>query len=563
MKNKLWMAALATVMALMLGGCTADEYMDVVMVEQQQNQSEAKGDELIQLLTEAGFSDVRIDNLKSPLSDEAYRFYFFTIEQPISHHNKSLGTYKQHACLRTTDLTAPVLLYTHGYQMNKSAQDVGIDHVALALEASELHVEHRYFGQSLPESYESLAFTYLNADEAAHDLDSLLVRLQRTVLKNCKHWVSTGTSKDGITTALLAYYADKYGWTDKSRSDYFQMDVYVPFCAPFLTGTPESCNDPKMGYYLYSNCGNGYPEGSVEEQAYHRLRKIPEAIVTNKMLREVCLRQYHQVNPNDYVEIIKKYGLDEEKVTCGLVNTYMYCLFGKFSYVPFTEWAHLVPDVETAVKDLPDDIYTPEGVAILNAIGKVAEFAFMDEDALEKTLLNERYLTYGSDAQSAPTVPTPQMLTDADILYKLQTDVNYPYYIQAVKELGNIRFDFSMLDNVKFSEASTQDMGYLTRDISKQFEVDTRLAKYADQWDGGQLMADFRQWAVNRCTANMVYVYAENDPWTGGAIDSPNLDNVKRFIFRNTVHSDWLFYQRYYSDADATTVKSAINAFLK
>ncbi len=77
------------------------------------------------------------------------------------------------------------------------------------------------------------------------------------------------------------------------------------------------------------------------------------------------------------------------------------------------------------------------------------------------------------------------------------------------------------------------------------------------------LMTDFRQWAINRCTANMVYVYAENDPWTGGAIETPNIANVKRFILKNTVHNDFLYERRYFSEDDAATVKNAINAFLK
>ena len=111
----------------------------------------------------------------------------------------------------------------------------------------------------------------------------------------------------------------------------------------------------------------------------------------------------------------------------------------------------------------------------------------------------------GCEAPPAQTVPTPKALTDAEILFNLQNSTSFAYYVQAVKELGNVRYDFSMLDGVMFSEASTQNMGYLARDVSKQFETATLLAKYADQWDGGRLMTDFRQWAVNRCTANMVY----------------------------------------------------------
>lgn len=107
MTNKLWMAALSATMALALAGCAADDYMNDITPVGQEPAEGALSDEVTKLLSEAGFEDVRIEDLKFDLSDETVRFYFFTIEQPVSHHNRSLGTYKQHACLRTTDLTAP------------------------------------------------------------------------------------------------------------------------------------------------------------------------------------------------------------------------------------------------------------------------------------------------------------------------------------------------------------------------------------------------------------------------------------------------------------------------
>lgn len=569
MKSKTYKVLIAVSVSVMMAGCTANEYMDDITAHQAGQEKvvpSESGDDVTKALTAAGFGDVRLETLsyQYDVDDESThetRYYFFTLEQPVSHHDKSLGTYKQRACLRMKDPTAPVLLYTHGYHMDESAKYVGINDVAIYMdevsgkETSELHVEHRYFGKSLPETYESLAFTYLNADEAAHDLDSMLVRLQRTVLAQSDKWISMGLSKDGITTGLLAYYADQYGWNQKDSKGYFRMDLYMPLCAPFLEGTPESCDDPKMGYYLYQNSGSGYAEGSTEEKAYRQLKKIPEAIVTNKSLREACLKMLHVIAPATYLDVVNKYGTDEEKVSAALLQVYMNNLFGKFSYIPYQEWAHLVPDVEKAIMEPQTD---EEADAKEEAMQKLTEFVFMNDEALDYKLTMEALTgyTYTNGQQ-------PLQLTDDIILEKLRTENAFPYYIQAVKELGNIRYDFTMLEGVKFSPTATQDMGYWGKTIAQQFEISTQLAKYADQWDGGKLMKSYRNWAVNSCTANMAYIYGENDPWTGGAIDVPQISNVKRYIFKNTVHTYHILSPRYYPTDDADVIKGVIDGVLK
>lgn len=561
--TKTYQSMMAIMTVVVMAGCTADDYMNDITVREPEQQAPPEGllsDNVSEALAAVdGISDVTIEDKKQE-DGTTERYYFFYVDQPVSHHDKSLGTYKQHACLRSKDLTAPVLLYTHGYNMDNKAEDYGIHDIATYLGASELYVEHRYFGNSLPESYESLTFTYLNADEAAHDLDSLLVRLQRTVLKDSKQWVSTGTSKDGMTTALLAYYADMYGWNQSGRKDYFKMDLYMPFCAPFLVGTPESCDDPQMGYYLYHDCGNGYALGSVEEKAWQRLRKIPEAIVLDNDLRESCLRMYHQTAPKDYVEVINTFGRDQEKVSAAMLSTYLGCLFTKFSYVPFSEWAHLVPDVDAATMDA---VTEEEAATKAQAITALTDFVYMKSDRLSEFLALENLLDSPGNTQESPSsVPPPHTYTDSEILDYLYSEVQFPYEIQAAKELGNVRFDFSMLDGIKFSEESTENMGYLALSISKQFEISTTLAKYADQWDGGQLMSSFRSWAATQTAAKMIFVYQANDPWTGGAINARDDNYVKRFIFKNGAHNHFILNPRYYPEADATVLKNAMAAFL-
>lgn len=84
---------------------------------------------------------------------------------------------------------------------------------------------------------------------------------RQTVFPDNK-WVATGISKGGISTTLYAFYSTQYGWND--------IDLYVPFCAPFLTGSPASCADTSVHEYTVNSCGSGYPAGSTEAVAYQR-----------------------------------------------------------------------------------------------------------------------------------------------------------------------------------------------------------------------------------------------------------------------------------------------------
>lgn len=562
-KNFIYKSMIAIATVVVMAGCAADDYLNDITKTRPNDESEAFSDDITKALTAAGFEDIDVADSTFKLNNEecVERFYFFTLNQPISHHNKALGTYKQHMSLRISDPTAPVMLYTHGYAMDTKPGDIGIDQITTVMselsgkKASELHVEHRYFGQSLPETYESLAFTYLNADEAAHDLDSVLVRLQNSVLKESGAWISTGTSKDGITSGLLAYYADKYGWNDKSRDDYFRIDLYMPFCAPFLVGTPESCDDPQIGYYLYNTCGNGYDAGTDEAKAYAQLRKIPAAIVMDKELREACLRKFHVMDPSRYLEILNTYGTDEEKMSAAMVNTYMDKLFAKFSYVPYYEWAPLVPSVDAAIADA---VTEGEKIAKAYEVEKLANFIFTDD----KTILSLKNTVSAKSEAATTRSQERKIYTDEEILSNLYSEKTYPYEIQSVIELGNTRIDFSMLDGIKFSPEATEDMGYVARFIGKSFEASTELTKYKDRWDGGALMRSYREWAIKNCTAKMVYVYAYNDPWTGGAIDNPQISNVTKYIFGNSVHNPYILNRRYYTEEEYKILESHIQEAL-
>lgn len=521
-------------------GCTeSDELTEIKPSSEQKEEpsdsTESTSDEFSQRLAAIqGVYNVEIDDVKDENSGEVRRFYTFFVEQLIDHNDPSTGYFKQQVRISISKkgLTAPVVLNTCGYNMNE-VKSCNVPEITDFLNASTLWVEHRYFNNSLPEPFEDLDFTYLNADQAAHDLHAIVSIMKNTVFKQGGKWVSTGVSKDGITTALYAYYSDIYGWDD--------IDLYMPFCAPFLEATPESCDDPKVGQYLYDICGSGYPAESQEYTAYQRLRQIPTALIQNKELRDASLRLYHEKDPQNYVDVINTFGRDEEKVTAGALHLYFHFLFEKFSYVPFNMWASLVPDI--------------------NDVKQMSQFIMMDEGELRQKIKGENTYGYDYEYEPDPAVSEPKVLSDDELLAMRGTLSTMPYYVQAVRELGNTRMDLSSLNGLHFP-GSTSDFGFLAATVSRQFEVSVLYQRYAPQWDGGQLMKSFHQWVKTQSKYDMIFGYSYNDPWTAGAIDESTNPKVKRIICKNGTHDDSFLDPEFYTEEEKQLLLSWVRGFL-
>ena len=512
----------AIALSMMTIGCTGDDYMKEVVAkgEEQPEQPEQPEEPEVLPITDdfsealaavEGVSDVRIED-----SSNGARFYYFSCNEPIDHNNPALGTFKLRACINLSSdgTTAPVALVTRGYGLRDTTDDMyySIPTIAKYLNATTLWVEHRYCGESQPEPKSNIEFTYLYADQTSQDLHAVVSKIKQTVLKQSGKWVSTGVSNDGITTALYAYHSDKYGWND--------IDLYMPFCAPFLEGTPESCSDQKVGQYIVNECGKNYAPDTKQGIAYERLRKVPRALLENKELRDACMRRFHVTQYAFYLDILINFGRSEENATAGVLFIFYYHLFGKFSYCPFKMWADLVPEVDDMV-----------------------DFIFMTDDELIEELTKTR-----------------TVYSDEQLKKRRYQDSGFAYDVQATRELGNVRYDYSLVDGMHL-EDSTTDFGHLALEISKLFEYSTLMSRYAHQWDGGQLMKSFRQWVKTQNKYKMIFTYSANDPWTGGAIDESSNLMVKRMIVKEGTHSD-KFMGGTYSDEERETIEKYINDYL-
>ncbi len=545
MKNSKYILMLfaAFVAGIMVTGCSeSNELTEIVKPKEANPEQEKLSDEVSKKLeTLPGVSDVYIEINEN--SDNEEKVYFFNYEQLIDHKNPAAGTFKQRLCMKYVSQEAPVVLYTHGYEMGDSAHQIRTTDLATHLNANTLSVEHRYFNKSLPEAADDLNFTYLWTDQAAADLHAVVSMMKNNFFKQNK-WISTGISKDGITTALYAYYSDKNGWDD--------IDLYVPFCAPFLPATPTCSDDIRVGQYLYNNCGAGYDANSEMGIAYARLKKMPVAIANNKMLREACIKYFYQKDPKTYLEVINTFGRTEEDVTCALIYAMLMQTFSKFADFPFNTWAKLVPDVDKAIADATTE---KEIAARDEAIGHFTTFAFMTEkeltDSLEALAMND--ITGGEDADSYQS--SRAALTDTELLNLRNTLLSMPYYVQAARELGNIAIDFSMLEGTSISS----NRAYAISDV---FLNHTHMQRYASQWDGGRLMNDFRSWVKTQSKFKMIFVYSSDDPWTGGAIDDTTNPKVTKIVNKGGCHHDAFLNTGIYTADASQKIIAAIKSYI-
>ncbi len=144
--------------------------------------------------------------------------YQLSIKQPLDHNDITKGYFYQKVYLSHRASNAPTVLITEGYE-NPSNR---IYELTDMLNANQVKVEHRYFGDSQPDS---LDYTYLNLKNATADYHKIN-QILRSIYP--KDWISTGISKGGQTTIFYRYFYPN------------DVDVSVPYVAPLNTGIEDN-----------------------------------------------------------------------------------------------------------------------------------------------------------------------------------------------------------------------------------------------------------------------------------------------------------------------------------
>ncbi len=173
-------------------------------------------------LTATEMADAGVDGL---------RRFNMVLTQPVDHDQPDGATFQQRLVLWHRDETAPMVLFTSGYQLSSRVSEP-----AQLLAANQLTYEHRFFGPSIPAN--DPTFRTLTVSQAARDAHRL-VEVFRPLYRS--RWLNTGRSKGGMTSVF--------------HRKFFPCDVdaTVAYVPPNLDGT----SDQAYSLFLKSVGGDG------------------------------------------------------------------------------------------------------------------------------------------------------------------------------------------------------------------------------------------------------------------------------------------------------------------
>jgi hypothetical protein len=152
--------------------------------------------------------DVIFEKIATPDSFEMA--YEIKVRQPLDHFYPSKGYFYQKVYLSHLGFDRPTVVLTAGYSLKKNR----ILEITELLDANQLAVEHRFFGESMPDSMD---YNYLNLRQVTADLHHIN-QLFKQIYKG--KWISSGISKGGVTTIFYRYFYPN------------DIDVSVPYVAP-------------------------------------------------------------------------------------------------------------------------------------------------------------------------------------------------------------------------------------------------------------------------------------------------------------------------------------------
>lgn len=473
-------------------------------------------------------------------ADQASVTYFY-YDQPIDHSNAAAGTFRQYCVLHYKGADHVTVLHTQGYSTADRKVFKQVD-LAKNLDANYIEVEHRYFRNSAinkgADYFSADYWQYNTAAQSTADLHRVVTALKATgCFKN--KWVSTGVSKNGMLTALYAYYYPN------------EMDVYVPFCAPFCT-EQESLG---IGKWLTEECGKDEAGQTTELQ--NDIWKALQRMATDENLKVGLAGFYRQ-------QYRQNRFYNDTQALCAMVYKFMENMFVKFAYFPTDTWDDVIPRENSSAElyfrfaDLGKVNYRKK----LRALRELWQLE--DEQNMAADYESDTYDDYETEETEWVEMDGEESAatTRASMSISYEKILPYIYHVHAAKELGYFLFDWSKIPANTILPPTNFEW-------FKKNQSSTRYNKTFDvTYDNGKLMKDFLGFVKNNSSnarCKMLFVYGGNDPWTGAAIPDPAAGDacVKKYIVHKGVHSGSLNNSRLYPASDKEYIINTVKEWLK
>lgn len=539
---RLWM--LFAVITLLVVGCTDDNINPTTPEKPDEPEEVVKtASEVLKEIE--GVSDIKEE--KDEDGNSVTSFYF---KQPIDHKNPAAGTFVQYCVLHYKGSKHTTVMHTHGYSITTS-KNAKVRQLELAkiLDANYLAVEHRYYYRSIiglteEDTIKGIPSTkvqneywkYNTAEQSTADLHNIVTALKKSGYFDGK-WVSSGVSKNGILTALYAYFYPN------------DMDVYVPFCAPFCDGAETT----GIGKWLTNESGG---KGTDLQKA---VWDVLNRITTDDKLRDELANLYKEEHGNDAK--IQKYSTATAMLA--LTYDYMANMFYKFCYRPTDEWDGVIPN-ENSNAELYYGFITLgktkywERLKNLRQLWDDEELKGDDdyEDEIDDDYEDEEDWDFDEDDD-----PISSRRAASSWTLKFHSFLNTIYFVHAASELGYFLYDWTILpENHLLSDSNIKWL--------KNKQTIKRYNKWYDvKYDDG-MMKSFLDFVKNNRTKDkckMLFVYGGNDPWTGAAIPDPDKDDpyVKKYVVPNGTHNAFLTNPEYYRPEDKDYIVNTVKEWLK
>jgi hypothetical protein len=162
--------------------------------------------------------------------------YLIRVEQPVDHTKKNGATFSQRVYVGFKGITKPTVFVTEGYDGGYAASPRYLNELCPLLDANLVLVEHRYFGESIPDTTSWKFHTIMQSANDHHRINQLM----KQILTG--KYVSTGISKGGQTTMYYKYYFPG------------DCDVWVPYVAPLNFSISDERVNPFINNVGSADC---------------------------------------------------------------------------------------------------------------------------------------------------------------------------------------------------------------------------------------------------------------------------------------------------------------------